>query len=79
MPGHAVNRLPSGEGAEMSDLYLDRNRDVWRKVHDGSLMRLTLGGHIGPAHPFDMVELRWGPLHELVPIERGKGWTPGNP
>ena len=55
----------------MSDLYLDRNRDVWRKVHDGSLMRLSLGGYIGPAQPFDMVELRWGPLHELAPIERG--------
>lgn len=55
----------------MSDLYLDRNKDVWRKIHDGSLMRLTLSGHIGFAHPFDMVELRWGPLHELAPIERG--------
>ena len=71
MPGHAVNHLQASEGAKMSDLYLDRNRDVWRKVHDGSLVRLTLSGHISPAHPFDVVEFRWGPLHELAPIERG--------
>lgn len=55
----------------MSDLYLDRNRDVWRKVHDGSLVRLTLGGYISPPVPVEKVEADWGPLHELAPIERG--------
>lgn len=61
----------------MSDLYLDRNRDVWRKVHDGSLMRLYLGGYISPPFPAEEVEAEWGPLHELAPIERGAEWTPG--
>ena len=61
----------------MSDLYLDRNRDVWRKVHDGSLVRLTLGGYISPAIPAHKVEADWGPLHELAPIERGPEWTTG--
>ena len=55
----------------MSDLYLDRNRDVWRKVHDGSLVRLTLGGYISPPVRAEKVEADWGPLHELAPIERG--------
>ena len=54
-----------------SDLYLDRNRDVWRRVHDGSLVRLTLGGHTGPAIRAEKVESDWGPLRELAPIERG--------
>ena len=67
------------EQTATSDLYLDRNREVWRRVHDGSLMRLSLGGYINPAHPFDMVELRWGPLRELVPIERGTRREPTVP
>ena len=54
-----------------TDLYLDRNRDVWRRVHDGSLVRLTLGGYISPAIHAEKVEADWGPLHELAPIERG--------
>lgn len=53
------------------DLYLDRNRDVWRRVHNGSLVRLTLGGYISPAIPAGKVEADWGPLRELAPIERG--------
>lgn len=53
-----------------SDLYLDRNRDVWRRVHDGSLVRLTLGGYISPAIRAEKVEAEWGPLRELAPIER---------
>ena len=53
------------------DLYLDRNRDVWRRVHNGSLVRLTLGGYISPAIRAEQVEADWGPLHELAPIERG--------
>ena len=63
----------------MSDLYLDRNKDVWRKVNDGSLVRLTLGGYISPPYPAEKVEADWGPLHELAPIERGPQWTTGNP
>lgn len=55
----------------ISDLYLDRNRDVWRRVHNGSLVRLTLGGYISPAIHAEKVEADWGPLHELAPIERG--------
>ena len=54
-----------------TNLYLDRNRDVWRRVRDGSLVRLTLGGHISPAIRAEKVEAVWGPLRELAPIERG--------
>ena len=54
----------------ISDLYLDRNRDVWRRVHNGSLVRLTIGGHASPAIRAEKVEAEWGPLRELAPIER---------
>ena len=54
-----------------SDLFIDRHREVWRRVHDGSLVRLTIAGHISPAIRAEKVESDWGPLRELAPIERG--------
>lgn len=53
-----------------SGLFIDRDREVWRKVHSGDLVRLTLGGYISPARPQAEVERKHGPLNALAPIER---------
>jgi len=51
----------------MTDLFLDRDREVWRRVHNGDMVRLTLGGYISPPRRLAWVEQSHGPLIPLVP------------
>ena len=49
------------------DLFLDRDREVWRRVHSGDLVRLTIGGYISPPRRWAWVDEHHGPLVPLVP------------
>ena len=58
------------------DLFLDRDREVWRRVHSGDLVRLTIGGYISPPRRMRWVNEHHGPLVELVPAAPTTSPTP---